>query len=335
MNDTIHEFTVTEDGRIDGQAETTITIENAKTEIVETNALNIETGDQNAYPKQLDATDTVSIMNLQPGAEYDLTAVVADAQTRLPLREGNSLAGDVITVEQTFTATEARMDIIQELSIDASNFGGKTIVMYEYLYQDGVLISEHTDPDDAKQQLYIRNPELHTTAIDVESGTHEAIAKDNVTIRDIVDHFDILPGTYTLRGIVMDQATEKPLLIDGKMVTAEKEIQVTEEDGTVNMEFSFDASELNNRSIVIYEYLYKDNELITSHEDINDKDQTITFKVGSLTVDMSGNGGNGISVKTGDNAPFYYVVGAMLMAVGAIGLIITIRRGKKKSEKTE
>ncbi len=101
------------------------------------------------------------------------------------------------------------------------------------------------------------------------------------------------------------------------------------------MEFSFDASELNNRSIVIYEYLYKDNELITSHEDINDKDQTITFKVGSLTVDMSGNGGNGISVKTGDNAPFYYVVGAMLMAVGAIGLIITIRRGKKKSEKTE
>ena len=96
-----------------------------KTEIVETNALNIETGDQNAYPKQLDATDTVSIMNLQPGAEYDLTAVVADAQTRLPLREGNSLAGDVITVEQTFTATEARMDIIQELSIDASNFGGE------------------------------------------------------------------------------------------------------------------------------------------------------------------------------------------------------------------
>lgn len=336
VNDTIHEFTVTEDGRIDGQAETTITIENAKTEIVETNALNIETGDQNAYPKQLDATDTVSIMNLQPGAEYDLTAVVADAQTRLPLREGNSLAGDVITVEQTFTATEARMDIIQELSIDASNFGGKTIVMYEYLYQDGVLISEHTDPDDPQQQLYIRNPELHTTAIDVESGTHEAIAKDNVRIRDIIDHFDILPGTYTLRGIVMDQATEKPLLIDGEMVMAEKEIQVTEEDGTVNMEFSFDASELNNRSIVIYEYLYQDNELITSHEDINDKDQTITFKVGSLTVDMPGNAGNGISVKTGDSgAPIYYIIGVMLIAVGVTGITLGYKRkaGKKNEEK--
>lgn len=59
------------------------------------------------------------------------------------------------------------------------------------------------------------------------------------------------------------------------------------------------------------------------------------YSVGSLKVSMPGNGGAGISVKTGDNAPLYYAVGAMLMAVGAIGLIITIRRGKKKSEKTE
>ena len=337
VDDTIHEFTVTEDGRIDGQAEATITIENAKTEIVETNALNIETGDQNAYPKQLDATDTVGIINLQPGAEYDLTAVVADAQTRLPLREGNSLAGDVITVEQTFTATAARMDIIQELSIDASNFGGKTIVMCEYLYQDGVLISEHTDPDDPQQQLYIRNPKLHTTAIDVESGTHEAIAKDNVRIRDIVEHFDILPGTYTLRGIVMDKATKEPLLINGKTVTAEKEIQVTEENGEVSMDFpEFDGSELNNRSIVIFEYLYQGDELIEAHENINDENQTITFKVGSLTVDMPGNGGNGLSVKTGDSgSPIYYIIGVMLIAVGVTGITLGYKRkaGKKNEEK--
>lgn len=334
IDSTIHEFTIDEDGRIDGQAETTITIENAKTEIVETNALNIETGDQNAYPKQLDATDTVSIMNLQPGAEYDLTAVVADAQTGLPLREGNSLAGDVITVDQTFTATEARMDIIQELSIDASNFGGKTIVMYEYLYQDGVLISEHTDPDDPQQQLYIRNPELHTTAIDIETGTHTAIAKDNVRIRDNVKHIDILPGTYTLKGIVMDKATKEPLLINGKTVTAEKEIQVTEENGEVSMDFpEFDGSELNNRSIVIFEYLYQGDELIEAHENINDENQTITFKVGSLTVDMPGNGGNGISVKTGDSgSAIYYIIGAMLIAVGVTGITLYKRKAGKKSE---
>ena len=97
----------------------------------------------------------------------------------------------------------------------------------------------------------------------------------------------------------------------------------------------FDGSELNNRSIVIFEYLYQGDELIEAHENINDENQTITFKVGSLTVDMPGNGGNGLSVKTGDNAPIFYAVGAMLMAVGAGGLVIVTRRGKKKSEKTE
>lgn len=337
IDSTIHEFTIDEDGRVNGQAEITITIENAKTEIVETNALNLDTGDQNAYPKQINATDTVSINNLQPEMEYTLTWVVADALTGQPLREGDLLTGDLITGEQIFTATEAQMDIVQDISFDASEFAGRTLVIYEYLYQEDILISEHTDPDDAKQQLYIRNPELHTTAIDVKSGTHEAIAKDNVTIRDIVDHFDILPGTYTLRGIVMDQATGKPLQIDGKMITAEKEIQVTEEDGTVNMEFSFDASELNNRSIVIYEYLYQDNELITSHEDINDKDQTITFKVGKLTVDMPGNDGSGIALKTGDDsAAIFRLIGTILIAISIIGMIVAFKgKGRKKSENKE
>lgn len=82
--------------------------------------------------------------------------------------------------------------------------------------------------------------------------------------------------------------------------------------------------------------MYQDNELITSHEDINDKDQTITFKVGSLTVDMPGNGGNGISVKTGDSgAPIYYIIGVMLIAVGMAGITLGYKRkaGKKNEEK--
>ena len=329
-DDTVYEFTVDDTGRINGEGTYTLTVENEKTEIVETNVINVDTGNQQAYPKQLHAVDTVSLAKLMPGVEYQLKGVFVDSVTGLPIREGNSLTGEEITGETTFTASESVMDVEVEFQFNASALAGRTVTVCEYLYQDGVLISEHTDPDDAKQQLYIRNPELHTTAIDVESGTNEAIAKDNVRIRDIVDHFDILPGTYTLKGIVMDKATEQPLLIDGKTVTAEKEIQVTVENGEISMDFpEFDGSELNNRSIVIFEYLYQEDELIEAHENINDENQTITFKVGSLTVDMPGNSGNG-SVKTGDNAPIFYVVGAILMSVGTIGLIITIRRGKKK-----
>ena len=178
-------------------------------------------------------------------------------------------------------------------------------------------------------------PKLKTTAIDVASGTHEAIAKENVTIRDNVEHFDIIPGlTYTLRGIVMDQATEKPLLIDGKEIIVEKEVTISESDGEISMDFTLDASELNNTSIVIYEYLYFEDELVASHEDINDKDQTVTFKVGSLSVNLPGNDGNGVfSVKTGDkSAP---VVGLMLSLAGAAIVITSNFRRRKKVNNDE
>ena len=33
------------------------------------------------------------------------------------------------------------------ISFDASAFAGRTVVVYEYLYQDDVKISEHTDPE--------------------------------------------------------------------------------------------------------------------------------------------------------------------------------------------
>ena len=329
----VHEFTITEDGRINGQAEGTVTIENAETEITETNVINTDTGDQNAYPQQITAIDTVSLINLQPGTEYVLTAVIADALTGLPVKEENPLIGDEIAFSQTFTATDPKMDVDQEIAFDASLFAGRTLVVYEYLYQDGVLISEHADPQDVRQQLYIRNPKLHTTAIDVMTGTHEAIAKDNVTIRDNVDYYDILPGTYTLRGVVMDQETGDPLLLDDEPILTEKEVEITEETGTISMDFALNASGLNNKSIVIFEYLYQEDELITSHEDIQDENQTIVFKVGSLTVDLPGNPGHGL-IKTGDVTNLI-PYGIAVVLAGSIITVIAIRKRKGAKESEE
>ena len=333
IDDTIHEFTVTEDGRIDGLEEYVLTIENEKTEITETNVINVKTDTQSAYPwKDVTIVDTVSMVNLQPDAEYVLKGVLADQLTGLPLHQDNDLTGDMLAAEQEFTATEKSMDVDVTFNVDLSAFAGRKTVVYEYLYQDGVLISEHADPNDVRQQLEIRNPSLHTTAIDVESGTHEAIAKDNITIRDNVDHFDIIPGlTYTLKGILMDSETKEPLLIDGKEITVEKEIQIDDADGTISMDFILDASELNNRSTVIFEYLYFEDELVASHEDINDKDQTITFKVGSLSVNMPGNSGHGL-VKTGDDTGST-IIGLLLTLAGATVVLMSVVKMRRKGDR--
>ena len=290
----IYEFTITEDGRVDGEVSHTIPVGNDRTEITETNAINVSTGTQDAYAVDLTVIDTVSMVNLMPNREYKLQLILADAKTGEPLKVKDQPSGDLLTTEKTFTADSSKMDVDMQIEFDASPFAGRTIVVYEYLYQDGVEISRHEDLNDKKQQIYVKDKlKLNTTAIDLISGTHEAIAKKDVTIRDNVDHFGLIKGQeYVMKGILMDQTTGKPLVINGKQITAEKSVQIETADGTVPIDFTLDASELNNRSIVVYEYLYHNGQLIASHEDITDEDQTITFKVGSLKPILPPNKGD-------------------------------------------
>lgn len=79
--------------------------------------------------------------------------------------------------EKEFIATDSAMDVEVDVSFDATNFAGKMVVVFERLYEGDIEISTHTDLKDTKQQLRIMNPVLHTTAIDVSTGTHEGIAK--------------------------------------------------------------------------------------------------------------------------------------------------------------
>ncbi len=333
----IYEFTITEDGRVDGEISHTIPVGNDRTEITETNAVNVSTGTQEAFSVDLTIVDTVSIVNLMPNREYTLKLVLADAETGDPLQVKDQPSGDLLTTEKTFTADDSKMDVPMEIQFDASAFAGRTIAVYEYLYQDGVEISKHEDPSDKKQQIYVKDKlKLNTTAIDLISGTHEAIAKKDVTIRDNVDHFGLIEGQeYVLKGILMDQKTGDLLLIDGKPITAEKAVQITEADGTVHMDFTLNASELNNRSIVVFEYLYHDGQLIASHEDINDQDQTVTFKVGSLKPTLPSNKGGGLlsALKTGDLANIMpFAIALIGTGVFILSAMVWNFRKKKKSE---
>ena len=191
----IYEFTITEDGRVDGEVSHTIPVGNDRTEITETNAINVSTGTQDAFAVDLTIIDTVSIVNLMPNREYKLQLILADAKTGEPLKVKDQPSGDLLTTEKTFTADSSKMDVDMQIEFDASPFVGRTIVAYEYLYQDGVEISRHEDPNDKKQQIYVKDKlKLNTTAIDLISGTHEAIAKKDVTIRDNVDHFGLIKG---------------------------------------------------------------------------------------------------------------------------------------------
>ena len=82
---------------------------------------------------------------------------------------------------------------------------------------------------------------------------------------------------YTIQGILMDKETNKPLLIDGKEVVSQKTFIADKRDGSIDLNFTFDGSLLAGITTVVFEDLYSQDKLIASHNDINDRNQSVVF----------------------------------------------------------
>ena len=129
---------------------------------------------------------------------------------------------------------------------------------------------------------------LDTTATDAKDDDQFLQAGATSTIKDVVEYCVVPNKTYTIKGKLMDKSTGEQLLIGGKPVTSEVTITPTESCGTAEMTYEFDSSELGGKDLVVFETLYLDNEIITSHEDINDPGQTIrVVSLGTTATDGS------------------------------------------------
>lgn len=119
-------------------------------------------------------------------------------------------------------------------------------------------------------------PEIGTTA--TVDGEHTAEPAGEVTITDTVTYKNLKVGQgYKLSGVLMDKSTGEPLLINKQQITAELEFTPTSSEGTVELTYTFDASALAGRAVVVFEDLYQDESLVASHADLEDEGQTISF----------------------------------------------------------
>lgn len=119
-------------------------------------------------------------------------------------------------------------------------------------------------------------PELKTTA--TVNGKKEVIAKGKITIKDTVEYKHLVPNTeYVIKGTLMDKATGKPFMVKGKEVTSTVKFTPDKANGTVEVEFTFDASNIKKSTdLVVFESMYRDNIEIAVHADLKDKGQTVT-----------------------------------------------------------
>lgn len=120
-------------------------------------------------------------------------------------------------------------------------------------------------------------PELKTTA--TVNGKKEAVAKGEISIKDTVEYKHLVPNTeYVIKGTLMDKSTGKPFMVKGKEVTSTVKFTPDKANGTVEVKFTFDASNIKKSTdLVVFESLYRDNVEIAVHADLKDKGQTVTI----------------------------------------------------------
>lgn len=119
-------------------------------------------------------------------------------------------------------------------------------------------------------------PELKTMA--TVNGKKEAVAKGEISIKDTVEYKHLVPNTeYVIKGTLMDKSTGKPFMVKGKEVTSTVKFTPDKANGTVEVEFTFDASNIKKSTdLVVFESLYRDKVEIAVHADLKDKGQTVT-----------------------------------------------------------
>lgn len=132
------------------------------------------------------------------------------------------------------------------------------------------------------ETLYIHNelliPELTTSARDTTTNTNTGTLNNNANIIDEIKYTNLIEGDkYTIQGIIMNPATSKPYVINENEITGQTDFVCESANGSVDVEFNLDSTELAGKSIVLYEVLYHNDQIVAVHTDINNKEQTITY----------------------------------------------------------
>ena len=242
---------------------------------VKTTAVDQLTGTHQGFAREkVLIMDEVAYTGVRVGYEYTIEGVLIDKSTGEPYMAD----GQEIRAKKTFTAKTMEGSATLEFEFDGTDIKDSSFVVFESLYYKDKKVGSHEDLADEGQTVSYPKIDLGTEAKDKASGTHEAAANETVTIIDSVSYTNLIPGReYKLQGILMDKDAGDTFLVNGESVTAQITFVPEQPDGTVEMEFKFDTTGLEDKSLVVFEALFYEDVLIAVHEDINDMGQTVTI----------------------------------------------------------
>lgn len=297
-----------------------ITVENDKIPELKTTAT-IDGKKEVGATEVFTLEDVVEYKHLVPGKEYKVKGILMDKTTGDPLL----IDEKEIPSETTFTPDEPSGEVLVSFEFDARYIKEDTdIVVFESLYSEDKELAVHADLEDVGQNVTVKIPKIGTKAsID---GKKEFTVNGDITIDDVVSYKHLTAGKeYTIKGVLMDKATGKAFLVDGEEIRSEVTFTPETADGEVTVSFTFDGSAITkDTEIVAFETLYRDGKEIAVHDDIDDKDQTVTIYPQPEPE----------KPQTGDNSNLGFYIGLGSVAVGGL-IAFLIIKFKKKDEDDE
>ena len=203
--------------------------------------------------------------------EYDIIdnpdAYTTSAQYPMGVPDDNLGAfpyGEYVFEELPSKATEGRNLVAFEATIERHN----------YLLNLGPITDNIID--------------IHTTATDQADGDQILDTNGTVTIVDTVEYTNLnTDREYTMTGTLMDYETGEPMKDgNGNAITSSVTFTPSTPNGSVDIVFEIDATQLGGVQTVVFEDLYWNNIHIASHADIEDDNQRVEFhpEIGTTAV---------------------------------------------------
>ena len=230
--------------------------------------------------------DVVTYKDFDPGT-YTFKGTLYDKATGNPFK----VNGVAVTGTATATVTSAKPNgsVTVQFEVDADELpmGSTTLVAFQTAYQGSTVIAEHNNINDTKQRVTItKTAELSTTLADAD-GHKDFPATGTINLIDTIRYTVPTKNVqYKIVATLIDASTGNQLAGTSQIT---KTFTPTARTGTTTLAINnLNIANLAGKSVVLYEKLYREDDVIAVHEDIDDDGQTVYFpKVSTNALDKN------------------------------------------------
>ena len=248
---------------------------------------------EHLFKKEKDCVviDTVAYKGLKPGKSYSLTGKLVD-DSGWTISDSN---WKNVTATQTFTPSSSSGTVQVKFTFDSSNVSSNVMIAYETLNGNSLEygwseqnkeLAIHQDLNDENQTVHCMA--ISTKAKDGASNTKQITHSKSATVIDTIAYKGATVGaTYSIKGKIVDKSTgDYAKDGDGNIITVSDKFTADKENGTKDVTFTFNSEGMAGGEYVVCESISQKklifgiemDSLVTSHEDLNDEDQTVTLE---------------------------------------------------------